>query len=96
MRLRTLLLLLPMVAVTRTGSAQQPAAPAQPPGVELANIKSPDVVRTPGDVPHRGAESVIGLGDLRVSDAGGSRKAGAADCRPRPAPGHRPGHEPGP
>src|SRR5258706_125647 len=44
MKLRTLLLLLPIFAVAQTGSAQQAAAPAQPPGVGgLANIKSPEV-----------------------------------------------------
>ena len=44
MRLRTLLLLLPIVATTQTGSAQQAAAPAQPPAVGgFANIKSPEV-----------------------------------------------------
>jgi len=44
MRLRALLLLLPMVAVAPSAFAQQPGAAAQPPAVGgFANIKSPEV-----------------------------------------------------
>ena len=46
MKARTLLLLLPIFASAQVVFAQQPAAPAQPPGVgAFANIKSPEVAQ---------------------------------------------------
>src|SRR5438093_9953952 len=53
MKVRTLLLLLPILAGAPVVFAQQPAAPAQPPGIgAFANIKSP-VVAPGGKVTFR-------------------------------------------